>query len=110
MIEAAGGPIPPYGSQEWLALPEGNRRKVAAVVVAAESWARDGDELAERLAREVEEQRRAEKRSEDAEYVTEYVSHRKEWRYLALVKPGRYAGQQVRPLEEIGAEAVRGAR
>ena len=49
MIARAAAPVPAYGSTEWLALPDGDARKVASVVAAAESWALDGDELEERL-------------------------------------------------------------
>ncbi len=38
LIEAADAPIPPYGSAEWSALPDDSRTKVAATVLAAESW------------------------------------------------------------------------
>lgn len=60
---------PSYGSPEWCALPEGSPAKVAAVVIAAESWARDGDELEDRLRREVLALSRANKQAEDGEYV-----------------------------------------
>ncbi|MCF6507380.1 hypothetical protein E9549_08160 [Blastococcus sp. MG754426] len=38
LIQAAGQPIPDYGSAEWAALPDGSRAKVAACVIAAECW------------------------------------------------------------------------
>jgi hypothetical protein len=63
---------PVYGSPEWLALPEGSPAKVAAVVRAAECWARDGDELEDRLRSEVLALSRANKLAEDAEYVAGY--------------------------------------
>lgn len=69
-IDRAPNP-PAYGSPEFLALPEGHPAKIAAVVVAAESWARDGDELEERLRREVLALSRANKQAEDAEYVAQ---------------------------------------
>jgi hypothetical protein len=66
-------PSPPaYGSPEWLALPESHPAKIAAVVVAAECWARDGDELEYRLRSEVLALSRANKLAEDAEYVASY--------------------------------------
>jgi hypothetical protein len=71
LIDRAPNP-PAYNSPEWLALPESHPAKVAAVVVAAESWARDGDELEERLRREVLALSRANKQAEDAEYVANY--------------------------------------
>lgn len=82
MIDAVGEPVPAYGSEEWLALPEGDRRKVAAVVVAAECWATDLDDLADRLRLEFE----AHKRAEDAAYVARWQAHRTEW---SGVKPCR---------------------
>nr|MDT0665894.1 hypothetical protein [Micromonospora sp. DSM 115978] len=38
---AVVGPIPAYGSPEWSALPAGDPRRGAAVIVAAECWRRD---------------------------------------------------------------------
>lgn len=38
LIEGADGPIPPYGSAAWSALPDDSRAKVAATVLAAEAW------------------------------------------------------------------------
>jgi hypothetical protein len=38
LIENAGGYFPPYGSREWSALDNEDRRKVAACVAAAEEW------------------------------------------------------------------------
>jgi hypothetical protein len=63
-----------YGSEAFLALPDGHPAKMASLVVAAESWARDGDELEERLRREVLALSRANKLAEDAEYVAGYQS------------------------------------
>jgi hypothetical protein len=80
MMIQAGGPVPRYGSPEWLALPEGDRRKVAAVIVAAECWAREADELEDRLRVEIEFSRIAHKLIEDAEYVARRDAHRAEWK------------------------------
>ena len=76
LIRRAAYPSPPYGSSAWLALPEGDSAKVAAVVVAAEAWAQDGDTLPERLADEVSRAREAFKAEEDAEYVARAQAHR----------------------------------
>lgn len=38
LIEGADGPIPSYGSAAWAALPDDSRTKVAATVLAAETW------------------------------------------------------------------------
>ena len=80
MLIQAGTPVPRYGSADWLALPEGDRRKVAAVIVAAECWAREADELEDRLRVEVEFSRIAHKWAEDAEYVARRDAHRAEWK------------------------------
>lgn len=69
LIRRAGDDVPSYGSPEWLALPESHPAKVAAVVIAAESWAMDGDDLERRLRAEVLALSGANKRSEDDEYV-----------------------------------------
>jgi len=76
-------PPPIYGSAEWLGLPEGDPAKVAAVVVAAECWATEGDELPERLALELENARAAFKLETDRDYVERYQSHRAEWSRLS---------------------------
>ena len=78
LITRAASPVPIYGSSEWLALPDGPA-KVAAVVVAAESWARDGDTLIERLEAEVASEREAFKAAEDAAYVARRDAWRREW-------------------------------
>jgi len=62
LIGKAASPRPSYGSQAWLDLPEGSAEKVAAVVVAAECWAVDGDDILERLRRELSDQHDAEDR------------------------------------------------
>jgi hypothetical protein len=41
VVEFAGSPLPVYGSPEWVALDEGDFRKFAAAVVAAEAWTVD---------------------------------------------------------------------
>ncbi|HEY9411209.1 MAG TPA: hypothetical protein VIP77_16640 [Jiangellaceae bacterium] len=51
------GEIPRYGSPEWEAMPTGDARVFAAVVIAAENWRRDGTDeaIAARLRQELEE-------------------------------------------------------
>ncbi|HEY9411434.1 MAG TPA: DUF2742 domain-containing protein [Jiangellaceae bacterium] len=51
------GPVPRYGTPEWEALPDGDPRVFAAVVIAAECWRRDGtpEAIAARLRQELEE-------------------------------------------------------
>ena len=104
LIGKAASPRPSYGSQAWLDLPEGSAEKVAAVVVAAECWAVDGDDPEARLHRQLEDERRAFKDAEDADYQARAVEHRARWRHLSVAAPPRYAGQTVRPLEDIGAD------
>jgi len=70
----------PYGSPEWLAEPEGTPAKIAACVRAAECWARDGDDLEDRLRLEVETERKAFKAAEDEDYQTRRNRHRADWR------------------------------
>ncbi len=93
-----------YGSPEWVALPEASCCKVAAVVRAAEGWARQGDDLEANLRLEVELSRRAFKADEDEDYQARAAEHRERWRHLSVLPPARYVGQQVRPLEDIGRD------
>ena len=67
---------PAYGSTEWLALPDDHPDKVAACVIAAETWACAGDTLEADLRREIEYMRAAHKRREDEEYREAAQSHR----------------------------------
>jgi len=62
LIGKAASPPPPYGSAAWLALPEGSAEKIASVVVAAEAWAVDGDDIPERMRRDLADQHDAEDR------------------------------------------------
>ena len=102
---------PRYGSESWLALDLDNPAKLAAVVVAAEAWATDGDNIEERLRAEVEAERRAFKDTEDAEYLGRIAAHRAEWSGMANRRPipGR-ANQEMPPrdLYDIGRAAVGG--
>jgi len=86
MIGAVAKPLPSYGSPEWVALPEGDRRKVAAVVVAAECWARDLEHLAEDLRSEFH----LAKQREDADYQERHRAHRDQWARVKLSR-GAYA-------------------
>lgn len=78
MISRCPRPPVKYGSPEWLALPDGPE-KVAAVIIAAEAWAIDGDNLIERLEAEVRFEREAFKAAEDAEYLARAAAHRESW-------------------------------
>jgi hypothetical protein len=76
LIRRCQKPPARYGSRSWLALPEADPAKVAAVVVAAEAWARMGDELEADVHREVDEARRAHKAAEDVDYQARAEAHR----------------------------------
>jgi hypothetical protein len=90
MIDAANGPVPSYGSPEWLTLPDGDVRKVAAVVVAAECWATDPElTWVEALYAAT-----AHKATEDADYHARAETHREEWGHLRPRKSA-YADQEV---------------
>ncbi len=109
LIRRASSPVPFYGSAEWLQLPDGTPAKVAAVVVAAESWARELDDLPERLEHELDERRRAEKAAEDADYQARAAAHRRDWGHLRVVEP--YADRRDRELAEArqgSADSARG--
>jgi hypothetical protein len=81
-------PYPPsYGSAAWLALADNAPAKVSAVVVAAECWATDRDNLAENLRRELDETRWVGKQLEDAEYLAAYRAHRQRWRSTPFLDP-----------------------
>lgn len=94
--------VPSYGSPEWLALPEGSSEKV----VAAVCWASEGDDLADRLGRELDAERHAEAAVRGEQFRIEVVP------MVRALRGGdaRYTGQQLRPLEDIGAEYRRGSR
>ncbi len=98
LIRRAATPVPSYGSREWLQLPDGSAERIASVVVAAESWARELDDLPDRLEHELDERRRAEKAAEDAEYQARATAHRREWRHLRVIEP--YADRRDRELAE----------
>jgi hypothetical protein len=51
---ARRGPVPRYGSPDWHALPYPDPRRWAAIIVAAEAWTVDGDDLPGRLRLELE--------------------------------------------------------
>ena len=78
-------PPPRYGSRAWLALSEGSPEKVAAVVIAAEAWASDLDNMPANLALELDNMRRQAKKNEDLEYVARAAEHRKQWGNLRVV-------------------------
>jgi hypothetical protein len=65
LIDGAEGPIPEYGSAEWVRLPDESRAKVASCVEAAERWRTRNRQFdvdawpGGRRAREIEEANRA---------------------------------------------------
>jgi len=52
-------PVARYGSAAWHALPEGDRRRVVAVIIAAECWVAGEDDMVARLRREIADGRAA---------------------------------------------------
>lgn len=69
------GPLPRYGAPEWLNLDQADPRWLAAIVVAAEAWAIDADNVADRLATELDAARAAAQTlaAEDVRTLTEQV-------------------------------------
>jgi hypothetical protein len=90
--KAKGAPLPVYGDATWLSLPDGDPLKVAAVVVAAESWAVDGDDIPGHLGIEVAASYVAHKQAEDAAYAANAEAHRVAYE---TVRRGTY--DQTRP-------------
>lgn len=82
LVSRCTEPPPTYGSVAWLALPEGDRAKIGAVVIAAECWARAGDDLEIDLRREIDAARLAHKQADDADYRARSVAHRAKWSRL----------------------------
>lgn len=78
LISRAQTPPARYGSPEWLALPDGPE-KIASVVIAAEAWASAGDTLEETLRAQLDAERQAHKRAEDAEYVARRDAWKADW-------------------------------
>lgn len=64
MISRCQAPPPAYGSLEWLALPDGSIRKVAAVILAAEKCAIDSEFA---------------KQAEDRRWAAQKAEHRAVW-------------------------------
>lgn len=115
LIERAQpGPIPEFGDADWLNLPDAHPAKVAAVVVAAESWVTEGEDAPTRLLTEVEALARSHKAAEDADYVDGMTAHRQEWEHLSRRLPTRQRGDASTSLEEIGRrhrlEVIEGGR
>lgn len=108
LIDRAAKPIPPYGSDEWHQLPEACAERIAAVVIAAECWALDGDDLPSRLARELDDRSLAEKHATDWIDQQAASEHAEQWAHLS--RSGvPFTGQPVppRPLEQVGREHLR---
>ena len=66
-----GDPPPRFGSREWLALPDRDRRKVAAVVMAAVCWWDESrpSRLVERTEQELEARRVVDQRLDEEEFT-----------------------------------------
>lgn len=79
MLSGVDLPVPRFGSPEWLALPEDDRRKVAGVVIAAACWAREGDELEDRIRAEVAALQRAYRAGEDQNRLDRIADWQERW-------------------------------
>lgn len=73
-----------------MALPEGDAAKIAAVVISAEAWVTDHENIAENLQVELEASARAEKTLEDEAFRARRDAHRERYSRLRLVR-GAYA-------------------
>jgi len=104
LISRTPKPAPAYGSVAWLALPDSDPAKLSGLVVAAESWARDGDELEERLRAEVASMRREHKLRDDEGYADAQEAHRARW------VPVAERSARVLPFAERRRRQLEGAR
>lgn len=111
-LARATKPILRYGSAAWLALPNDHPGRFAGLVLAAECWARELDELPARLSAELEVQRRANKAAEDQAYAAAIAEHRDYWRKANGARtPASWANQPApRDLLDLGREAIGGDR
>ena len=63
------GPVPRYGSDAWHRLDYADPRRWAAVIMAAECWAQDGDDIAGRIRRDLAWEVEAHQRLDAAEFA-----------------------------------------
>lgn len=107
LIDRASTPIPPYGSTEFLMLPNDDPAKVASCVAAAECWAYESEHLEEHLRREITEFARQHKVLDDAAYQAAAAEHRARYK-SSRVKPfmerraAQLASNQARPGDYTG--------
>jgi hypothetical protein len=80
-------------------LPLNHPARIAAVVIAAEAWAGDGDDIEHRLSVELDSSRFAFKQAEDTEYQTRAAAHRR-----SAPRPVRSSFQQRRAEQLQAAE------
>lgn len=71
-------PPPAYGTDEWLALPEG-AEKWAAVVIAAEGLKYEEDHFLENLDHELRHMWRVNKALEDRDFAARREAHQREY-------------------------------
>ena len=91
LIDRAPKPLPTYGSTDWLQLPTDDPRRIAGVVIAAESWAAGADTLEDDLRREIEALQLAFKAGEDADYKAKAAAHRDRFKHVVI---GKYKGSR----------------
>lgn len=77
-ISRAATPPPAYGSDEWLALPEGPD-KWAAVVIAGEALKYEEDHYLEKTLYELEHMAQANKRLDDEEFAARKEAWQQEY-------------------------------
>ncbi|TSD62809.1 hypothetical protein [Aeromicrobium piscarium] len=110
-INAGRGPIPKYGSAEWVLLPADDPRREAAMAIAAEAWFSEGqpDVIAGRFFTELYAASKAAKVAEDEDYQAAVAAHREYWSKAAARRAGRYPVRRtsnVVPLRPSGGDAA----
>ena len=101
LIDRSPKPIPTYGSTDWLQLPLDDPRRIAGVVIAAESWAAGADTLEDDLRREIEALQLGFKAGEDADYQAKAAAHRDRFKHVVI---GKYGGRRT---DQIDTAAIR---
>ncbi len=100
-------PPPEYGSPAWVALPDSDPRKVAAVVIAAEALVYDQSNWLERQRLEIEAGWRAHKAAEDAQFHARATEHRESWTGSGFAPGPRLAEEIAREWEQwAGGDAA----
>lgn len=106
MREADLAQTPAYGSAEWDCLPDGDARKRAACIIAAECWATQAENLVRDLEIELRVAREANRTAEDLAYKAAIEQHAADWSWLTRAPRSPFADQEIPPrdLYDIGKE------